>query len=417
MLHRNSVSPRGRLVPFLSLYPHFTSNILDVRNRKMVSSLLVSATYFLAGSAAQVPVLQAQNDTWNSTFQLSEAQIALANISHTVANNVNVALNYERTNNAGSLIQDDPFYQLPASYDHASPPHPGTVIKVEEYTNVALYTLPMSISMSRFLYMTETYNGTAVPASALVLWPYLPRRFPNLQSFSERSASGNSTIYPTLAWAHGSSGQGQACAPSGLRGLWDDFHEPFAFALDGYAVVAPDYAGLGVPNVTTNYFLHPAVANDLVFALEAAQKTWPRSLSKDFVVVGQSQGGATAWATAQRQAQRPVAGYLGTVAASPFTDNLADIAAESIGQTNVRIPGIARGIKSVFPDFQLSEWLTDAGLARLRVLEEIDGCSLTASQLGNDGVQIVKDDWNETAMAKWYGKAAMNGGKPFAGPM
>ena len=268
--------------------------------------------------------LQTQNNTFNSTFRLTPAQIAAANLTNATVQNVETALKFERSNNAGYLIPDDPFYHVPASYDPENPPPPGTILKVEEHTNLTLYTIPNSISMSRFLYVSETFNGSSVPASAYVLWPYLPRSFSRLTACTEGNAS-TGPLYPTVGLCHGTSGQTQACAPSGIRGLWDDFHEPFALALAGYAVVAPDYVGLGVPNITSPYFILPSQANDLYHGLAAAQSHWPSMLSKEFVVAGQSQGGAVAWAAAQRQHQRPVEGYLGTMAASPFTDVIADI--------------------------------------------------------------------------------------------
>ena len=364
-------------------------------------------------------LLQPQSDLWNSTFQLSAAQIAAANISHATAHNVEVALRYERTNSAGGPTQYDPFYDLPTSYDPSNPPPPGTVLKVEEYTNVTLYTIPMSLSMSRFLYMTETFNGSSQPASAYVLWPYLPRRFSGLRSCSSKHTN-HGPLFPVIGLAHGTSGQTQACAPSGLRNLWDEFHEPFPMALAGYAVIAPDYLGLGVADTISLYFVLPSQANDFYHAIAAAQKAWPDLLSEQFVVAGQSQGGGVAWASAQRQAERPVPGYLGTVAVSPFTDILSIIAADELAQDNGRVVAIAQGLNSVLPGFELSEWLTDAGIARLRLLQEVQGCGTTGAQLfsAEDGtVQILKDGWNFTSSAIWYNDVSSNGGKPFAGPM
>ena len=170
--------------------------------------------------------LQPQSDVWNSSFKLSPEQINAANISQATAHNVEVALQYERSNNAGGLIQDDPFYNLPDDYDQSNPPPPGTVLKVEQYTNVSLYTIPMSLSMSRFLYTTETLGGSSKPASAYVLWPYLPRRLTGLTPCSKRR-SDQGHIFPVIGFVHGTSGQTQACAPSGLRGLWDEFHGSF----------------------------------------------------------------------------------------------------------------------------------------------------------------------------------------------
>ena len=377
--------------------------------------LLVAA--FHVCYASGVESLKPQTNTWNSSFTLSKAQIAAANLSAAVANNVEVALNFERSNNAGNLIQNDPFYQLPDGLDLSKLPKPGTVLKVEAFTNTSFYTIPPSISMSRFLYVTETLNGSSAPASALVLWPYVPRHFQSLKPSSAKPLNGQA-VYPVVAWAHGTSGQTQACAPSGLRDLWDEFHLPYPLALAGYAVVAPDYLGLGIANTTSPYFIFPSQANDVFHAIAAAQTHWPAQLSKQFVIAGQSQGGGVAWSCAQRQAKRPVDGYLGTFAASPFTDVLNIIAADKLAQNNARVAGIAQGLDSVYPGSQLTDWLTDAGIARLRLLQQIKGCGLVGAQLlGDPDSTMLQDDWNTTSSAEWYRNVSTNGGKQFAGPM
>lgn len=173
-------------------------------------------------------------------------------------------------------------------------------------------------------------------------------------------------------------------------------------------------------NTTSPYFVLPSQANDVYHAVAAAQQAWPNSLSKQFVVVGQSQGGGVAWSAAQRQAQRPVDGYLGTVAMSPFTDILGVIAADNLAEDNARVTAIAQGLGSVRPGFEESEWLTEAGIARLKLLQEIEGCGITGGVLGgaeNLTVQILKDEWNLTDSAQWYNTKCSNGGKPFASPM
>jgi len=166
-----------------------------------------------------VALIYTQNNTFNSTFRLTAKQIAAANLSADTVHNVEVALQYERSNNAGSLTQDDPFYIVPSHYDLDNLLEPGTILKVEQHTNISEYTIPMSISMSRFLYVSEDFNGSSVPASAYVLWPYLPRTFKNLTSCSGHNTSSQ-PLYPVVGLAHGTSGQTQACAPSNLRNLW-----------------------------------------------------------------------------------------------------------------------------------------------------------------------------------------------------
>ena len=360
------------------------------------------------------PLIYSQNDTFNSTFEFTAAQIASANLTDTEAHNVAVAIQFERSNYANGIsVTQDPFYNVPASFDQKNPPPPGTILKMEEFTNTSLYTIPPSLTMSRFLYTTETLNGTSIPASAYILWPYQPRSFAGL-----KSCSGNSsTVFPVIGFAHGTSGQTPECAPSHIRSLWDEFHEPFPLALAGYAVIAPDYAGLGVSGVPSPYFVLPTQANDLFHAVTAAQGAFPDMLSEEFVVFGQSQGGGVAWSAAQRQEEKPVRGYLGTVAASPFTDILRNIAVDAQSQNNVRVSGIAQGLDSVLPSFKLSDWLTDEGIARHNLLFEVGGCGTANGFLLSTDTPILKDGWNTTSAAQWYANVSDNGGKPFAGPM
>ncbi|OQO04069.1 hypothetical protein B0A48_10712 [Cryoendolithus antarcticus] len=374
--------------------------------------LLRIASLFGALAYAQ---LQSQNTTFNSSYHLTPKQIQAANLSTALVGQVELALNFERSNNAGSLTQFDPFYDLPNGVNQSNLPPYGSILKVEQYTNTTYYTLPATLSMSRFLYVSETLNGSRVVSSAYVLWPYQPRKFRGL-----RSCSGATTnVFPVLGQAHGTTGQTQACAPSNIRSLSGAYDEPFTMALNGYAVVATDYAGLGIPQTPTPYFILPAHANDVFHAVAAAQSQWPDLLSKQFVVTGQSQGGGTAWAAAQRQAKRPVPGYLGTLAASPFTNILADINGEDATQVNIRVVGIAQGLNSVLANFTANQWLTPISMARLALLKELVGCSAVANQLfsSKQGNIFLRPGWNETEAASWYTRNVQNGGKPFAGPM
>ncbi|KAL9628355.1 MAG: hypothetical protein Q9204_005941 [Flavoplaca sp. TL-2023a] len=115
--------------------------------------------------------------------------------------------------------------------------------------------------------------------------------------------------------------------PAGWQTLWQHWLAPFPLALHGHVTFAPDYAGLRVGrtadgyNIIHQYMAHRAQANDIVFGVQAAQQAFLK-LSPNFVVLGHSQGGGAAWAVVQRQAQKPVKGYLGAVAVSPITNIL-----------------------------------------------------------------------------------------------
>ncbi|PPJ56885.1 hypothetical protein CBER1_02230 [Cercospora berteroae] len=250
--------------------------------------------------AQDVQPATAQNDTWNSTFTLNDDQISRAGLDSVTAENVNIAVRFEQTNWAGSSAGNDTFYTPPAN---SSTLPPGSLLSVEHYTNTTFYTLPPNTAMSRILFQSETANGTAVPASAYVLWPWMPRT---------DSETGRLAV---VGWAHGTSGTFGECAPSHIRNLWYQYSAPYVLALQGYVVVAPDYAGLGV----THNAHAAASANDLFHSVKAAQDAFPE-LSSRFVLMGHSQGGQAAWAASERQIRRPVDGHLGTIAGSPVTD-------------------------------------------------------------------------------------------------
>lgn len=187
-------------------------------------------------------------------------------------------------------MRSDPLYSVLANSTNAAP---GCLLKVEEHVNTSHFTLPPNVALSRFLFQTEDFNGTAILASGFVLWPYQPRQFTN----------SDSNKVPIVAWAHGTKGWWAECAPSHLRDLDYQFAALFQLALQGYAVVAPDYAGLGVNtdasgnHIAHQYICSPAAATDLVYAVEAARRAWPE-LSEQFVVMGHSQGGGAAWGAA-----------------------------------------------------------------------------------------------------------------------
>lgn len=123
---------------------------------------------------------------------------------------------------------------------------------------------------------------------------------------------------------------------------------PFPVALQGYAVVAPDYSGLGVQYDTNGSFIphhwsaNPEGGNNLLDSVSAAQKAFPK-LSRQFVALGYSEGGGFAWGAAQQQLKRKLQGYLGGVAASPLSTVFLRQAIHCDCQpTKCRLPGDGR---------------------------------------------------------------------------
>ena len=198
------------------------------------------------------------------------------------SDNTAMAHGFEESYRAHTSVSADPFYSVPKDAGNATA---GKLLKVERETNTSLYTIAPNLALSRFIYQSKTSNGSLVPVSALILWPYVAR--PHHDGC------------PVVAWAHGTSGSAAECAPSNIRNLWHHFQAPFQLALLGYVVVATDYAGLGVgtdafgKHIVHEYITGPAQANDVFYSILAAREAFPQ-LSKQFVVIGSSQGGSAA---------------------------------------------------------------------------------------------------------------------------
>ena len=351
-------------------------------------------------SASTIPYLQSRAINSTEVFLSQSTEIG---VSEKLAPIVAIALEYEKAKWADGSVADEDFYTVPPN---ASLVPVGGIIKVQVDANTSAYTLPPNTALSRIMYQTETLNGSKIPASAYVLWPYLPRM--------QRDG------YPVIGWAHGTSGGFGNCAPSHVKDLWYQSEAPYNLALEGYVVVAPDYAGLGVNKdvegrlIVHPYTAFPAHANDLINAVHAAQEAF-RDLSKEFVVMGHSQGGGVAWSAAQRQVDRPVDGYLGTVAMSPITQIVEQV--QLIGASENEAPVLlAKGIPTIFPDFNPERILTPAGIKRLDLLSEVQGCNSPAALLFSEE-GLIQPDWPRDPYVQAFQKLTGNGLHPIADPM
>lgn len=186
-------------------------------------------------------------------------------------NDITDSLAFERSNWTNGSAANDTCYNPP---QEALDSPPGTLLKLEKNVDTAKYSLPTSCALSRFVYQSETLRGSKVPVSAFVLWPYSPRSQPD--------------GYPVVAWAHGASGLDANAAPSHHKDLWQHSEAPYQIALQGYVVVATDYAGLGVGQqfsgqpIVHEYLAPPGHAKDIVHSVTAARAAFPE-LSQDFV--------------------------------------------------------------------------------------------------------------------------------------
>lgn len=136
--------------------------------------------------------------------------------------------------------------------------------------------------------------------------------------------------WPVIAWAHGTTTPGnKTCAPSltmdldgGLTrdGFKSDYlYEVATLVNAGYAVVAPDFEGLGdVAEVPLPYFNASSLARSLISGVVAAHEI-NGQLSRKYVSVGHSDGGHAVLGVEAFTKEAPQFDYLGTVAIAPYT--------------------------------------------------------------------------------------------------
>lgn len=119
--------------------------------------------------------------------------------------------------------------------------------------------------------------------------------------------------WPLMAWAHGTVGVADVCAPSNNPRSERDTKYLNHWLSQGYAVVASDYQGLGAPGGHPYLATRPA-AWSVLDAIRAVQ-AGDMPVTDAVVLVGQSQGGGAAFATAaMAESYAPELDIRGTVA-------------------------------------------------------------------------------------------------------
>ncbi|KAE8381330.1 putative secretory lipase [Aspergillus bertholletiae] len=374
--------------------------------------LLFGAAKLATGQA--VLTAATQSTGWNASFELSPEQLQLANLTSDQGAIVNTIINFDRSQLANGGAHEDDFYNIQNLPKDQWPSEAGKTIKLQEFTDPSPFSIPAKTAMSRIIYSTINANGTLIPASAYILWPY--------QAKALRGRNHTGSRAPVVLWTHGTSGFYANGAPSTHRGLFYADIVPFALAEAGYAVVAPDYAGLGVDTswdgsrIPHQYFVREAGASDALNALKAAQESFTNHLSRDYVVLGHSQGGAVAWGLSEILGRNDTKfmdvakGYRGAVIAAPPTEALLSTSAGFLAW-------VAKDLDQIYPSFNLSDWFQPLGVSRIQLLNQIEGSQMVTFSMFSPEEMIVQPDWHETWSAKAFEQLANPGQRPFKGPL
>ncbi|KAE8153490.1 Alpha/Beta hydrolase protein [Aspergillus avenaceus] len=195
---------------------------------------------------------------------------------------------------------DVDFYATASKFPDSQP---GDLLKFETIDPDSLDVIA-GLTAYRFQYTSRDLDGSPVPATGFIGVPYK-----NLRDGDK---------YQVIAYAHGTTGVFAGCSPSSTATLHN--HTSWSLLVEqGYAIVAPDYAGLGNDHTTHKYLSFPAHANDLYYGMIAARKALPDLFTDEWMSVGHSQGGGAVWKLSEsKQVKSGAAGkYMGTVALAP----------------------------------------------------------------------------------------------------
>jgi hypothetical protein len=127
---------------------------------------------------------------------------------------------------------------------------------------------------------------------------------------------------PVVAWAHGTIGMGNQCAPSRINNPTANITWVEDMLAKGWVVVATDYTGLGTDGIQ-HYLIGEDEARDVINSVRAARDISEADAGNTFAVWGHSQGGHSALFTgSEANKYAPELKLVGVVASAPAAELL-----------------------------------------------------------------------------------------------
>lgn len=253
----------------------------------------------------------------------------------------------------GGAAGPGPFY----TWTGEVPDEPGVLLRQEPLGSPFL--LENARAGARILYSSDDFRGVPAVVSGTV---HVPK--------GDAPEGG----WPVIAWSHGTVGVADVCAPSATGPSPRDASYLNYWLGRGHAIVATDYEGLGTPG--PHPYLHcksEALGN--IDAVNAARNLgW--SLSKKWLVAGQSQGGHGALCTgAYATGRAPGLEFVGTLATAPGLSFLEAYSGDHVEADGpMRYLGVVllniRGMETFTPTFSAEKALMDKARAMLHRVDE-----------------------------------------------
>jgi pimeloyl-ACP methyl ester carboxylesterase len=276
----------------------------------------------------------------------------------------------------------DAFYTPPTG----DPGKPGTLIWWREFT------APSGTIGRTILYWSLSATGKPIPVSGVVLAP----------------ANGTAAAPNVIAWAHGTAGMGDQCAPS--KAFAAGTAPELAFAplvtQTNAVLVATDYEGLGTAGDPA-YLVGRSEGRGVLDAARAVQQLNVGATSASPILLwGHSQGGgAAAWAAELAPTYAPELKIVGAMLGAPAGEltfgNLSK--ATDASQIGYALAGIA-GLKAAYPELNVDDVLNAKGQELLAKV--VAACNAAPVVAGVSGADLVTA--GSATAAGWADRIAEN---------
>jgi hypothetical protein len=244
----------------------------------------------------------------------------------------------------------------PASAVPASPPGvafgaPGRLLAAQPVTNLDPSLVALGAHEWRVWYTSRSgLDDRPVIVSGMVIEP---------------AGTAPAGGWPVIAWAHGTTGVADDCAPSATSNLAGQLALVVPLLQQGFLITATDYEGLGTPGPHP-YLVPGSEGRSVIDSVRAARNLVPDTSTR-WAVFGASQGGQAAWATDElaRTWGRGL-DFLGAAATAPAAD-IAPVTADvpnGLSQSDLGLyPLVLYGLKLQHPNLRYADYLSGQALA------------------------------------------------------
>lgn len=314
----------------------------------MARAIMLSISLLTAACASSSPATQAlapstpaPATTAPVATSTTPASTAALSPSTTTGTSTSAAVTTSSTSTqAGSTATDDPFYATPSG----GPGSPGALIRSRPFT------APAGLQGWTILYWSRSATGNPIAVSGTVIAP---------------TVAGAPSDRRVIAWAHGTVGLGDQCAPS--HHFADGTAPELAFAplltQTAAVFVATDYEGLGTTGDAAYLVGKSEGQGVLDAALAAQQMSIGVTPASSVLIWGHSQGGgAAALAAELAPTYSPDLKVIGAMLGAPAGElGTAQFTADISGSTLAFGLQALVGFNAAYPDLALDNFLTPKG--------------------------------------------------------